>query len=288
MIPYIEKTMLDAIKNHWPEYLIEAWCIGTFMISACLFGVALFHSASPAQAFSSEIRNVAMGTAMGATAVAIICSPWGKRSGAHFNPAVTLSFWRLGKIRTVDAFFYIMAHFAGGVLGVGISWLIMGNALSDTAVNFIVTVPGKFGVGTAFVAEAIISFVMMGVILIASNSLRYSRLTPYFAGLLVAIYISVESPVSGMSMNPARTFASAAVSGNWIGWWIYFVAPPTAMLAAAELYLRIQGKSSIFCAKLHHHNPARCIFNCRFGDLRRGPIEVTKNTHLFPTVTGLF
>ena len=258
--------MFDALKNHWPEYLIEAWCLGVFMISACAFSVALFHPASPVIGLNANLRMVLMGIAMGTTAIAIICSPWGKRSGAHFNPAVTLVFLRLGKINPWDAIFYIVAQFVGGVAGVLIAWLILGNLLADSAVNFVVTVPGKYGAIAAFAAEIIISFFMMTMILFTSNASRWSRLTPYFAGFFVAFYISVESPISGMSMNPARTFASAAVSWNWTAWWIYFVAPPLAMLAAAEVFVRIRGLKAVLCAKLHHHNDERCIFNCGIGE----------------------
>lgn len=287
MISYFEKRMIDAIKNHWPEYLIEAWCLATFMVSACFFGVALFHPGSPLAGLNHALRNVLMGVAMGSTAIAIICSHWGKRSGAHFNPAVTLTFLRLGKISRTDAAFYIVSHYIGGVLGVIFSWLILGKLLEDGAVNFVVTVPGNYGVGTAFIAELVIAFFMMTMILFTSNSARWARLTPLFAGLLVAFYIAVENPLSGMSMNPARTFGSAAIANVWTGWWIYFTAPPIAMLAASELFVRTRGIKAVLCAKLNHQNRARCIFNCNFGDHAR-VIEVTKRRDLFPSFLRFF
>lgn len=268
--------MVEALKNHWPEYLIEAWCLATFMVSACFFGVALFNPGSPLAGSNLPLRNVAMGVAMGSTAIAIICSPWGKRSGAHFNPAVTLTFLRLGKIARIDAVFYILSHFAGGVIGVLVSWLVLDSLLADSAVNFVATVPGRFGVGAAFLAEVIISFFMMTMILFTSNSARWSRLTPYFAGIFVAFYIAVESPVSGMSMNPARSFASAAVAGSWTSWWIYFIAPPLAMLAAAEVFVRVRGLGEVLCAKLDHHNRMRCIFNCDWVKIHHGATEDTE------------
>src|ERR1043166_695405 len=117
--------MFDSLKNHWQEYLIEAWCLGTFMVSACFFGVLLFHPGSPLIGLSFTSRNVLMGIAMVSTAVAIICSPLGKRSGAHFNPAVTLAFLRLGKIQPSDACFYIFFQFIGGIAGVMISYLVL-------------------------------------------------------------------------------------------------------------------------------------------------------------------
>src|SRR6478672_4531415 len=256
--------MLDAIKHHWPEYLIEAWCLGTFMISACMFGVLLFNPGSPVSTWNLMLRNVLMGTAMGTTAVAIIRSRLGRRSGAHFNPAVTLTFLRLGKINARDAVWYIAFQFIGGVVGVFISYLVLGGLLADSAVNFVVTVPGSYGQGTAFLAEVVISFLMMTMILFTSNSIRFARFTPIFAGCLVALYITFESPVSGMSMNPARTFASAAVAGQWMSLWIYFLAPPIAMLAAAEFFVRTRGLQRVLCAKLDHLGASRCIFNCEF------------------------
>ena len=278
--------MFNALKNHWPEYLIEAWCLFTFMVSACFFGVLLFYSGSIFAWVPLPLRNVLMGVVMGATAIGIICSPLGKRSGAHFNPAVTLTFFRLKKVGRNDAFFYIVAQFAGGVFGVLFSWLILGKLLADGAVNFVVTVPGNYGGVVAFFAEVIISFFMMTMILFTSNSARYARLTPYFAGLMVAIYISIENPLSGMSMNPARTFASAAVGNIWTALWIYFTAPTIAMLSASELFVRTRGLKAVLCAKLHHHNRTRCIFNCRFGEMQT--VEVTKRPGLVPTVTELF
>jgi aquaporin Z len=283
------RAMLRTLKDHWPEYLIEAWCLGTFMVSACLFGVAIYHSGSPVVGAGWFVQNIVMGIIMGATAVGIICSPWGKRSGAHFNPAVTLTFFRLGKVGGTDAVFYIAAHFAGGVAGVLLSWTILGGLLEDSAVNFVVTVPGEgYGVGAALAAEVIISFIMMTMILFTSNSARASRLTPYLAGIFVAAFIAVESPVSGMSMNPARTVASSAVSSVWVSWWVYFAAPGAAMLAAAELFVRTRGLQRALCAKLHHRNPQRCIFNCSFDEMEMKSIEVTRQPRAFSTPVGLF
>ena len=126
--------------------------------------------------------------------------------------------------------------------------------------------PGRYGVGAPLAAAVILSFFLMKMILFTSNSQRVSNLTHYFEGTLVAFYIAVESPVSGLSMNPARSFASAAVSGNWTAEWIYFIGPPVAMLAAAELFVRTRGLKAVLCAKLNHRGRARCIFNCGYMD----------------------
>lgn len=258
--------MIQAFRTHWPEYLMEAMELGIFMIAACSFTVLLFHPTSPvAQGTTTEpLRRLLMGTAMGSTAIAIIFSPFGKRSGAHFNPAVTLTFLRLGKVEPWDAAFYTLFQFIGAIAGVLVASLLFGNLVADQSVKFAATVPGPHGPLPAFFAELAITFVLMSVILTVSNSKRLSRWTGLFAGALVATYISIESPISGMSMNPARTFGSAAVGSIWTSLWIYFTAPPIGMLLAAETYKRLKGNHSVACAKLHHHNNKRCIFRCNF------------------------
>ncbi len=255
-----------ALKEHWPEYLMEASELALFMISACSFTVLLYHPQSPLfDTFQYEVlKRAAMGVAMGATAVAIIFSPIGKRSGAHFNPAVTFTYYRLGKVKFWDAIFYIAAQFIGGGLGVYFASLLLGSALTDSNVNFAVTKPGQYGVVAALIAEVLITFVLMSVVLQVSNSKRYAHWTGVCAGILVATYITFESPVSGMSMNPARSVASALWASSWMSIWIYFVAPTVGMLLAAELFTRTADRNAA-CAKFHHHNNQRCIFRCDFN-----------------------
>ena len=253
-------TAQAALSAHWPEYLMEASLLGAFMVSACLFGVLYEFPNSPVhQAIASSFaRRVLMGTSMGLTAIAIIYSPWGKQSGAHINPSVTFTFFRLGKIRVVDAVFYMGAQFLGAVLGVALVNRFLMKELADPAVRYVVTVPGKFGPLVAFSSEVAITFVLMTVILRVSNHARLARYTGLFAGLLVATYISFEAPLSGMSMNPARSFGSGFSAGVWTGFWIYLTAPLLGMLAAAEVYVRHKGL--VNCCKLHHDNDKRCIF----------------------------
>ena len=205
----------QAFTQHWPEYMIEGICLGLFMISACAFSALLEHPASPVrQALPDALgRRVLTGLAMGATAVAIIYSPLGQQSGAHFNPAVTLTFFRLGKIAARDAAFYVLAQFLGGVSGVLISALFLGMVIAHPSVHYAATRPGVYGAGPAFAAEFVISFILMLTVLSVSNSKRLARLTPLCAGALVATYITFESPISGMSMNPARTLGSALPAG---------------------------------------------------------------------------
>ena len=258
-------AMRNALRHHWPEYLMEAAGLGLFMISACLVTALVEHPASPVRAAiaSGVLRRAVIGVAMGLTAIALIYSPWGKRSGAHFNPSVTLTFFRLGKVEAWDAVFYVTAQFAGGIAGVRLAAALLRDGLAHPAVNYAVTNPGVLGVTGAFLGELVISLGLMTAVLVVSNLSRLARFTGLCAGALVATYITVEAPLSGMSMNPARTLASALPAEAWIALWIYFTAPLLGMLGAAELYRRF-GRRRVGCAKLHHRNGYRCIFRCAY------------------------
>lgn len=253
--------LLTALREHWPEYLIEGWALGCFMISAGVFATLLGSPLSPVYCVVSSVteRTVLTGLAMGATAILLIHSPWGKRSGAHMNPAVTLAFLRLGKVRAWDALFFVIAQTLGGTLGIVVTAALLGRSFTDTPVSYAVTVPGASGTVVAFIAEAVISFGLMVTVLRFSASPRLGRYTGLAAGCLVAVYISVESPLSGMSMNPARTFASAAPAMNFQGLWVYLIAPPLGMLVAAQVHLLRRGTRVTGCAKLLHPENVRCI-----------------------------
>jgi len=258
--------MWDSLRRHWPEYLMEAAGLGLFMVSACTFGVLLFHPASPVAALPGGIvaRRALMGLAMAATAVGLIYSPWGQRSGAHFNPAVTLTFLRLGKVRPWDAVFYVMAQSTGGIAGVLAVAAVARPLLADARVNYVVTVPGPAGAAAAFAAELGIAFGLMSVVLAVSNTPRLAPFTGLCAGVLVATYITLEAPLSGMSMNPARTLASAVPAATWRAFWIYLTAPLLGMLLASEVY-RHATRRAVRCAKLQHDTRHRCIFRCGYA-----------------------
>lgn len=258
--------MTRTFREHWPEYLMEAACLGIFMVSAAGFATLLQHPLSPLAGWAAPplVQRIPMGAAMGMTLVAIIYSPLGARSGAHMNPAVTLTFLRLGKIESADALAYVAAQFAGGISGIlAADWLFRGLP-AHPAVNYVATVPGRPGTLAAFVAESAISFGMMLMVLSVSNTPRVARFTGLAAGLLVACYITIEAPLSGMSMNPARTLGPALLAHTSGSLWVYFTAPLLGMLLAAELFVRARGVRRVHCAKLHHPPNVRCIFNCSF------------------------
>ena len=261
-----KRTARGSFERNWRLYIFEAIELAIFMISACASTVFLF---DPAYAMphilpNAVFRRVLMGIAMGITAVFIIRSPMGKRSGAHFNPAITLTYFRLGKIDAWNAFFYVVFQFLGGVFGVAVSAFLLGKSLADPTVNYAVTVPGRYGTAAAFFAELFMATVLMGIVLWLSNRPSVANLTSYFVGILIALDVLFFAPVSGFSINPARTTGSAVFADVWTAEWLYFIAPLLGMMIAAEIYLRIYGADRILCAKLHPDSKYPCPFNCHY------------------------
>lgn len=220
------------------------------MLAACLATALLFDSSlAPANPW---VARACMGVAMGLTAVAIILSPWGKASGAHFNPAITVTFYRLGKIGPYDAVFYVVGHFLGGVGGVLLAAVLLGPRIASPQVNYAVTVPGRGGPPAAFAAEFLMAALLLGAVLYTSNLPRLAPWTPWLVALLIANYILFLAPVSGFSINPARTVGSAVPARVYTGLWIYFAAPLLGMLTAAELYLRFSKPRAAELGKRHY------------------------------------
>lgn len=246
---------------HWVEYGLEAFGLGLFMVSACGFGVLLFHPSSPVVRAvpGAGVRQALMGLAMGLTGALNVYAPWGRRSGSHLNPAATLTFFRMGKLAGRDALGYIAGQFLGGLAGTLLAARLLEPWIADPKVAYVVTVPGRFGAGAAFLAEAAISWGLFCVVLTLLARERWAPYTGLAAAAMVASYITLEAPISGMSMNPARTLASAAVAMRWTGLWIYFVAPPLGMLAALAMRRR-RGGTAGHCAKYLHDPRYRCIF----------------------------
>ncbi|MBB5066271.1 aquaporin Z [Granulicella mallensis] len=266
---------------------------GALMFCICLFGTLLYSNASPLARFAlSRPENAAaMGMCVASTTLLIIRSPFGRRSGAHFNPAMTLSYLWLGRIHLWDALSYVAAQFSGALAGVCIARQLLGLSLSADPVHYVVTVPGSYGSGAAFIAEFLLSALLMGVVLFATNHRTLARFSPLLVAAVTVFYFAICSSISGFSVNPARTFSSAIFAGIWWGIWIYFIAPCLGMLAAAGIYIRTFGPSRVYCAKVFHDLHSTCPFPCRFADLehemeRQTPMSVHVLAHGDATASG--
>ncbi|HEX8425590.1 MAG TPA: aquaporin [Hymenobacter sp.] len=246
--------MAAAWRRHWSHYVAEAFGLAFFISCASLLTVLLEHPASPVrQALpDSTLRRGLLGMAMLLVVVAIVYNPWGKRSGAHINPAVTLAFWQLGKMRLPDALWYVLAQVVGAILAAQLMALVLGPLYAHPAVKYAVTepMPKPGGEALAFAAEFVISFILMLVMLGCLHSSKLKKLTGWLLGALIALYILFESPYSGMSLNPARSLGTALAARSYHGLWLYWVAPPLAMWLATVLFRHFYHGEALDCAVL--------------------------------------
>ena len=183
----IERGVWSSLKRHWPEYLMEAAELGFLAFMACAASALCRHHDSPlANLLEGHdlLKRFSVGLTMGLTIIAIVYSPLGRRSGAHINPAVTFTFFRLGKIHAADAFFYILFQFAGGIAGVIFAGMLLGSMVSAPEVNFAKTEPGGYGVGIAFLAELLISAAIMGTVLYVTNRKQIMHQAGLYIGIL--------------------------------------------------------------------------------------------------------
>jgi aquaporin Z len=151
------------------------------------------------------------------------------------------------------------------VAGAGLVWIVLGSSFREPPVAGVATFPGG-GPGAAFVAEVLIAFGVMIACLTVGSAGRFSRFTGVVAGAMVALSIILTAPVSGTSLNPARTFGSAVVADVWIGWWIYFTAPPLGMILAGDIFRFVSRGKLAYCARISPHGAFSCIFCGRPGN----------------------
>ena len=260
-----------ALSRHWPEYLIEALFLMVFVVLA---GVVATLLETPGGVLRNALpdalaRQVLNGLAMGAIAATLIYSPWGRRSGTHLNPAITLAFFRLRKVGRWDLVFYVLAQFAGGAAGIAIARALMGPGFEATSTSGITVPPGIGGEAVAFAAEAAIAAAMMLAVLFATNHTTLYRWAGALYGLLVAVYVIFVSPLSAFGINPARTVAATLSGTNWDSAWLALLAPILGMQLAVDAYRMLTGRTQVLCAKLAHNVAGHCIFKCQHPDQAR-------------------
>ncbi len=232
--------MIEGIKKHWKVYLMETSGLAGFVIGAGLLTILLEHPDLPVMQSKfgnyAMLRRIPIGIIMGAY-ITVVALLFGKKSGAHINPAVTWTFYRLGKIDKRQAILYTVAQFAGAIFAAQFLKLTVGKWFAHPLINFAITAPKPpYGSMSAFIAEFIISFIIMLMVLLASSSKRFEKFVAILSGILIAMYIIIETPFSGMSLNPARSFTAALAGNKWEHLWIYFAAPIPAMFIAGEVY----------------------------------------------------
>jgi aquaporin Z len=214
----------------------RAWmaeAIGTaLLVLAIVLAVALSVAAdSPlAEALPGPgARFLAVGVLVAPFVAALALSPVGRASGAHLNPAVTLSFWVLGRLGPRDLAGYIAAQLAGGLAGAAAGRALLPRAAWES-IGGTVTHPGVPAVA-AFALEAGMTALLVVVILTFSSSARLARLTPAAIVPVLTAIIWLGSPWTGASINPARSEGPAIAFGDLADLWLYLLAPSIAGVA---------------------------------------------------------
>jgi aquaporin Z len=247
---------------HWPEYGAEL--LGTaFLLFAGVSAVIIdFGTGSPVAGDlpDQSARLLVTGLLFAGSGSLVAISPLGRLSGGHINPAVSLAFWMHGKMRHIDLGGYVVSQFLGAILGSSLVVIVWGERASSIGDG--VTVPGAgFPLWTVFLAEVSLTFLLVIFIFHFVSSHRLMRWTPLMVWILVGVMVWLEAPISGTSLNPARSLGPALVSWTWHDQWIYFLAPPLGALLAVVIFrLLTAGERDVLTGKLFHVPHYRSVF----------------------------
>jgi aquaporin Z len=251
---------MDIPDPPFPWLLYASEMIGTALLLTVGLSVVIvdFGQGSPVAEYLPDpgLLRLITGFLFGTTGALIALSPLGRESGAHLNPAVTLGFLLMGKLKTRHAAGYAVAQCAGAVIGSLplLAWGGLGHS-----VEFGATYPGAgYGNGSALLGEIITTFALIVGLFFFLQHRRLRAFTPGLFPVLYALMVFLEAPVSGTSTNPARSFGPALISGYWHGWWVYWLGPLIgAVLGVAACRLTRLCRSEIEVAKIHHFDHDR-------------------------------
>lgn len=246
---------MNADEQNFPWRLFGAELIGTAVLVAVGLSIVIvdFGHGSPASQLlpNAAARRALTGFLFGATGGLIAVSPLGRESGAHINPAVTVAFWLMGRLRLPHALGYVLCQLAGALLGAAplLAWGGTGSSIAYGA-----TVPGAgYGPIEALLGETATTFALIFGLFLFLRHRRLRAFTPAIFAPLYAIMVWLEAPISGTSTNPARSFGPAVISGLWHGWWIYWLGPLLGTLLAVAAYRWAKWERyAIEVAKIYH------------------------------------
>lgn len=247
---------------HWPEYGAEL--LGTAILvfvglSAVVFN---FSTTLPISHLipNSDARRLITGLLFAGSGSLVAISPLGKLSGAHINPSVSLAFWVHRKLHTLDFVGYVVGQFVGALLGALLLALVWQSNAAN--VKYGTTFPGAgYPLWFVFLAEMCLTLLLVLLIFLFVSSHTLMRWTPVMTWIVVAAMVWLEAPISGTSLNPARSFGPALVAGLWDAQWLYFVAPPLGAVIAVGLFRIITaGERDVLTGKLFHVPHYRSVF----------------------------
>lgn len=246
---------------HSPIKTLLKLCLAEFVGTALLLTIGLsivifsWGQNSPVAHWLpyAPVHRLVTGFLFGCTGCLITLSPVGKISGAHINPAVSIAFWLHGKMKTHAMLTYVFSQMLGAVVGC-LPLLLWGTW--GHSVDFGNTIPGSAGVWGAFVGETITTACLITIIFAFVGSARLRNYTPYTMPFLYSLMVWAESPLSGCSTNPARSFGPAVISRVYTGYWIYWAGPVLAAVLVVGIFrwLRLHHYYPIKAARVSYHN----------------------------------
>ena len=213
---------------------LAAESLGTFILVFAGTGAIMIND------IANAIGHVGIALTFGFVIVALIYS-FAHVSGAHFNPAVTIAFWTMGEFHRKNVIPYISAQVFGAILAsICLYFLLNENFNSLSEVSYLGSTLPRGSESQAFGFEFILTFILMIVI---CSSAVHGKATKDFAGLAIGLTVGLESmfagPITGASMNPARSIGPAIVSGNFEHLWMYILATCLGAMAASMVFLKI-------------------------------------------------
>ncbi|HTQ27294.1 MAG TPA: aquaporin [Puia sp.] len=221
------------VKFNWSIFLYEMICTALLLVIGLSFVTIMFGAGSPVEKLIPDlgIRRIITGFLFGSTGALIAISPLGTVSGAHVNPVVSMVFWLFQKIDKKTAASYILGQFTGALIGCLplLAWGEMGRS-----VEFGATTPGHgYSLYTVLLGEVATTFTMVSLLILFLAFRKLRPYTPAIFPFLYSIMSYLEAAISGVSTNPARSLGPSVISGQWSGWWIYWIGPVAGALLAA-------------------------------------------------------
>jgi glycerol uptake facilitator-like aquaporin len=194
---------------------------------------------------------VLVGAAVALLLAGLILSPMGKASGGHMNPAISLAMWRFGVFPGVGMVPYTIAQLLGSVVGVLAARVVWGQVVAEPPVVYAVLQPGPlWSTADLFTAETLSMAVIVLIVGMCLAEDRLAPFVPWVVGILIGMAIAVLGTSTGGSVNPARQFGPAAVSGQTHFLSVYLLAPMLGAVIAAWLRQTIQHRRAVLTHRL--------------------------------------
>jgi glycerol uptake facilitator-like aquaporin len=202
-------------------------------------------SAVPGIASRAAIDGVIIGAALGL----LIISPFGRSSGGHFNPAVTVTMWLLRALPGRDAGAYIVAQLAGSLVGVLLGRVVLGAVMASPAVRYAAIQPAaRWPGGAVFAGEAISFGILMAIVVAVLVRPALARWNPAVVAAGVAVLIFAGGLTSGGSFNPARQLLPLLLAGRLTYLWAYLLGPIAGAVALGMLINALGLRRPLSCS----------------------------------------